>query len=103
VPTVAESGFASYAVDIWYGLVAPAKTPKETVSQLAEWFGTVMQSSEFRAKIVRLGLYRWDATKTSVPISASNTTITVASSVKLTSRQNEPLSLRRGRSGHSLD
>jgi tripartite-type tricarboxylate transporter receptor subunit TctC len=57
VPTVAESGFTGYAVGAWYGLVAPAKTPKETVSRLAEWFGTVMQSSEFRAKIVRLGLY----------------------------------------------
>jgi tripartite-type tricarboxylate transporter receptor subunit TctC len=57
VPTVAESGFAGYTVGAWYGLVAPAKTPKETVSQLAEWFGTVIQSSEFRAKIVRLGLY----------------------------------------------
>lgn len=57
VPTVAESGFAGYVVGAWYGLVAPAKTPNETVSQLAEWFGAVMQSSEFRAKIVRLGLY----------------------------------------------
>jgi tripartite-type tricarboxylate transporter receptor subunit TctC len=57
VPTVAESGFAGYAVGAWYGLVAPAKTPKETVSQLAEWFGTVLQSSEFRAKTIRLGLY----------------------------------------------
>jgi tripartite-type tricarboxylate transporter receptor subunit TctC len=35
VPTVAESGSENYEVDFWIGMVAPAKTPKETVSQLA--------------------------------------------------------------------
>jgi tripartite-type tricarboxylate transporter receptor subunit TctC len=36
VPTVAESGYKDYEVDQWLGLAAPAKTPKETVSQLAK-------------------------------------------------------------------
>jgi len=28
VPTVAESGYKDYEVEVWYGLFAPAKTPK---------------------------------------------------------------------------
>ena len=35
VPTVAESGFKDFEADIWFGLVAPAKTPGESISQLA--------------------------------------------------------------------
>ena len=28
VPTVAESGYKDYEINMWYGVVAPAKTPK---------------------------------------------------------------------------
>jgi len=34
VPTLAESGYKDYEVENWFGVVAPAKTPKETVDQL---------------------------------------------------------------------
>jgi tripartite-type tricarboxylate transporter receptor subunit TctC len=34
VPTVAESGFAGFEADQWYGLVAPAATPAATVARL---------------------------------------------------------------------
>jgi tripartite-type tricarboxylate transporter receptor subunit TctC len=57
VPTVAESGFKGYEVDNWYGLVAPAKTPKETLSQLETWFTGAMQVSEVRAKLAAIGLF----------------------------------------------
>src|SRR5262249_50585486 len=30
VPTVAEAGYRDFELDIWSGLFAPAKTPKET-------------------------------------------------------------------------
>lgn len=35
VPTVAESGYKDFELDNWFGVVAPARTPKETVTQLA--------------------------------------------------------------------
>jgi tripartite-type tricarboxylate transporter receptor subunit TctC len=57
VPTVAESGFKDYEADIWYGLVVPAKTPKETVSRLAGWLTGAMQNPEVRSRLVVLGLY----------------------------------------------
>jgi tripartite-type tricarboxylate transporter receptor subunit TctC len=57
LPTVAESGFKDFEVDAWFGLVAPAKTPKQTVSQLAGWFTAALQVPEVRAKLVGQGLY----------------------------------------------
>jgi tripartite-type tricarboxylate transporter receptor subunit TctC len=35
VPTVGEQGFAELVIEPWYGLVAPAGTPKETVGILS--------------------------------------------------------------------
>jgi tripartite-type tricarboxylate transporter receptor subunit TctC len=57
VPTVAESGYKDYEVDFWIGLFAPAKTPKETVSQLAGWFTAAMQAPEIKMKLAVQGLY----------------------------------------------
>jgi tripartite-type tricarboxylate transporter receptor subunit TctC len=34
LPTMAESGVKGYAVEPWYGIVAPARTPKDIVSKL---------------------------------------------------------------------
>jgi tripartite-type tricarboxylate transporter receptor subunit TctC len=34
VPTVAESGYAGFEADQWYGIVAPAGTPRALVTQL---------------------------------------------------------------------
>jgi len=43
VPTVAESGFDGYDMDLWYGLVAPAKTPKEKIVQFVDWLTTALR------------------------------------------------------------
>ena len=34
VPTIAEQGFPSYEVTAWYGLLAPAGTPREVITLL---------------------------------------------------------------------
>jgi tripartite-type tricarboxylate transporter receptor subunit TctC len=57
VPTVAEAGYKDFEVDSWFGVLAPAKTPKETVAQLAGWFTAAMQVPEVKAKLVGQGLY----------------------------------------------
>jgi tripartite-type tricarboxylate transporter receptor subunit TctC len=57
VPTVAESGYKEYNVDEWFGVLAPAKTPKEMVSQLAGRFTAAVQAPEVEAKLAALGLY----------------------------------------------
>ena len=57
VPTVAESGFRDYDVDLWWGVFAPAKTPKETVSQLAQLFTAALQAPGIKAKLAAAGFY----------------------------------------------
>jgi tripartite-type tricarboxylate transporter receptor subunit TctC len=56
LPTVAESGFKGFEVSAWFGTFTPAKTPKETVKQLAGWFTAAMQTPEVRAKLDAQGL-----------------------------------------------
>jgi tripartite-type tricarboxylate transporter receptor subunit TctC len=50
LPTVGET-YNGYEVDFWWGLFAPAKTPRETVSQYADWFTTAMRAPEVKAKL----------------------------------------------------
>jgi tripartite-type tricarboxylate transporter receptor subunit TctC len=57
VPTVAESGYNDYEVDQWLGLFAPAKTPKEAVSQFAGWFTAALRAPEVKAKLLAQGLF----------------------------------------------
>jgi tripartite-type tricarboxylate transporter receptor subunit TctC len=57
LPTVAESGYREYEADIWYGLAAPARTPKDTLSRLAGWFTAALQVPEVRGKLVAQGLF----------------------------------------------
>ena len=57
VPTVAETGYKDYELDYWLGILAPAKTPKEKMSQLAGWFTAALQAPEFKAKLAPLGLF----------------------------------------------
>jgi tripartite-type tricarboxylate transporter receptor subunit TctC len=52
VPTFAESGYKDYEVENWFGVIAPAKTPKKTMSQLIGWYARALQPSEIKAKLV---------------------------------------------------
>jgi len=56
-PTVVESGFKDYEADLWYGVVAPAKTPKETTAQLAKWFTAAIQDPEIKSKLAAQGMF----------------------------------------------
>ena len=55
VPTVAEAGYKDYEVDFWNGVLAPANTPKETLSQLAGWFTAALRVPEVKAKLLAQG------------------------------------------------
>jgi tripartite-type tricarboxylate transporter receptor subunit TctC len=57
VPTVAELGYKDYEAEVWFGVVAPAKTPKDTISQLAGRFTEAMQSRDVNAKLGALKFY----------------------------------------------
>ena len=57
VPTLDESGFKGVEVENWFGIVAPAQTPKDTLAQLSGWFGQALQAPDVKAKLATQTLY----------------------------------------------
>jgi tripartite-type tricarboxylate transporter receptor subunit TctC len=57
VPTVAESGYPNYQVDVWFGATAPAATPQEKLEQLDSWFTDALQAPEVKTKLEKQELY----------------------------------------------
>lgn len=55
VPTVAEAGYENYAVDFWWGLFAPAKTPRGKLDQLGREFTAALDQPEVRTKLAAVG------------------------------------------------
>lgn len=55
LPTVAESGFKDYEVDLWWSVFAPANTPKATLSQIASFFTAAIQTPAVKARLAAQG------------------------------------------------
>ncbi len=55
VPTIAESGLPGFEVQSWYGLVAPAGTPREVVAKLNAESVRGAGGREFRERMEPLG------------------------------------------------
>ena len=55
VPTIAESGFPGFEASVWYGLVAPAATPKPIVQKLHEEVQKALQTKEVRERMNAVG------------------------------------------------
>jgi len=51
VPTVAESGYKGFEADQWYGVVAPAGTPREIVQKLNAQINQALASNELRTRL----------------------------------------------------
>jgi len=54
-PTIAESGFTGFEASVWYGLVAPAATPKPIVQKLHEEVQKALQTKEVRERMNAVG------------------------------------------------
>ena len=55
LPTVAESGYPGYAVDAWFGLVAPAKTAPDIIAKLSAAVINIMKAPDVRSRFDQLG------------------------------------------------
>jgi tripartite-type tricarboxylate transporter receptor subunit TctC len=55
VPTIAEAGLPGYALTNWFGLVAPAATPKETALKIHTDVIRVLRDPEVKKRIADLG------------------------------------------------
>ena len=51
LPTVAESGYKDFEADQWYGVVAPAGTPREVISKLNTQINTALNAPELKARL----------------------------------------------------
>jgi tripartite-type tricarboxylate transporter receptor subunit TctC len=57
VPSIVEAGYPGAVTDVWFGLVAPAKTPTDQMTQLIDWFGNAIRTADVKARLVQQGLY----------------------------------------------
>jgi tripartite-type tricarboxylate transporter receptor subunit TctC len=56
VPTVAEAGVAGYEYATWYGMLAPAGTPRPVIATLNKALVATLNSSEVKRLFVTQGL-----------------------------------------------
>jgi tripartite-type tricarboxylate transporter receptor subunit TctC len=57
VPTLNETGVTKYEADIFYGIVAPAKTPPDTIKELSGWFSKALKAPDMAPKLAQQGLF----------------------------------------------
>ena len=55
VPTIAEAGLPGYVFDHWYGMFAPAQTPRVVVNQLSQEVARVLNVPDIKEKISMRG------------------------------------------------
>ena len=57
LPDVPTLPATDYEAESWNGVLAPAKTPKDTLAQLEGWFAAAGRSIELKEKLAALGIY----------------------------------------------
>ncbi len=55
IPTLAESGFPGFDTSLWFGLLAPAATPKDIVTKVHDDVVRVLQLPDVKARIGEQG------------------------------------------------
>lgn len=56
VPTLQEAGVAHIAIGTWFGLLAPAATPKPVLARLHTEVVKIIQSPDFRKQMAEIGV-----------------------------------------------
>jgi tripartite-type tricarboxylate transporter receptor subunit TctC len=57
VPTLTETGITKYEAEIFYGIVAPAKTPPDVLKNLSAMLTKAAATPEMKAKFAQQGLF----------------------------------------------
>jgi tripartite-type tricarboxylate transporter receptor subunit TctC len=55
VPTLAESGLAGFDIGTWFGVLAPAGTPKPVLTRLSEEMMKIIRSPDFQKRMADIG------------------------------------------------
>lgn len=54
-PTIAESGYPGFEASVWYGVIAPARTPADVVAKLHDAVQKALASGEVQGKLSAVG------------------------------------------------
>ena len=55
VPTINESALPGFNVGVWFGIAAPAKTPREVTDRLAKEIGEITKLADVQKRLSALG------------------------------------------------
>jgi tripartite-type tricarboxylate transporter receptor subunit TctC len=55
VPTIQEAGLPTFEYQGWYGMLAPSKTPKAIINQLAKEVAQIIEQTDTKDRIAGLG------------------------------------------------
>ena len=56
VPTIAEAGLPDFDANVWFGLMAPAGTPRAVIDKLAAAANKALKSDDVVAKLTAAGV-----------------------------------------------
>jgi tripartite-type tricarboxylate transporter receptor subunit TctC len=56
VPTIAEAGLPGYEVSGWYGLIAPARTPRAAIARVHSVVQSATRQPDIKEKLLALGV-----------------------------------------------
>ena len=59
VPTSKEAGFPAFRMSIWYGMLAPAGTPREIVTRLHREISRAMDDPALKQQMANAGMEPW--------------------------------------------
>ena len=54
-PTIAESGYPGFEASVWYGVIAPARTPADIVARLTAAVKKALAGNEMRSRLAAAG------------------------------------------------
>jgi tripartite-type tricarboxylate transporter receptor subunit TctC len=55
LPTIAESGYPGYDLTIWFGLLAPARTPPEVIARINADVAKILAGADMRERLSAQG------------------------------------------------
>ena len=62
VPTAKEAGVDNFTLSVWYGMFAPAATPRDIVERLTREITRALESPDYRQRLNSMGVEPWPGT-----------------------------------------
>ncbi len=62
MPTFAEAGMPSFEISVWFGMLAPAGTPKEIIDKLSTEIAKIIAIPDIKEKLASLGMHPFTST-----------------------------------------